>query len=502
MNFPRTSGVLLHPTCLPGPFGIGDMGKSAYEFVDFLAETGQGVWQLMPLGPTGFGDSPYSCFSAFAGNPLLIDPQMLHEQNLLSSSDLEGAPSFPADRVDYGRVIPFKSSLLEKAFATFERDAGAEEKNAWEEFCRNNASWLDDYALFMALKQTRESAWIEWEPDLVKRKPKAVEKASRDLDPLCRAHKFYQYLFFNQWKALKHYANRKGVRIIGDIPVFVAYDSVEVWANPHLFYLDKNHRPTVVAGVPPDYFSKTGQLWGNPLYRWDVMEKEGFSWWLSRFRMNLVLVDVIRLDHFRGFESYWEVPATDDTAVNGHWVKAPGEKLFQTLRTELGEVPIIAEDLGLITPEVEELRDAFGFPGMKVLQFAFAEGPENPYLPHNYSPNCVVYTGTHDNDTSLGWYRATSSEKERDYLRRYMASDGSEIHWDLIRLAFSSVAHTAVIPLQDILGLGGEARMNFPGKPSGNWQWRYTPDQLSQEVRGRLGEMTRVYGRQAKQAGS
>ena len=499
VKFPRAAGILLHPTSLPGRFGMGDMGREAYRFMDLIAETGLGLWQLMPLGPTGFGDSPYACFSAFAGNPLLISPERLREDGLLSESDLAHSPGFPEDRVDFGPVIQFRKELLRRAWCNFKSQATAGQRGDFEDFCRACASWLDDFALFMALKEVHQTVWNVWEKDLVRRKPAALHRAAKKYSDLVQSQKFAQYLFFKQWKALKQYANDLGIRIIGDIPIFVAYDSADVWAHPEFFQLDDDRAPTVVAGVPPDYFSKTGQLWGNPLYKWDVMAHEGFQWWVERFRANLEMLDIIRLDHFRGFEAYWEVLASEKTAINGHWVKAQGDALFRTLHAKIGNVPIIAEDLGVITPPVEELRDAFGFPGMKVLQFAFGDDPDNKYLPHNFIPNCAVYTGTHDNDTTLGWYRHSSTEDERDFVRRYLATDGREIHWDMIRLAFSSVAHTAVVPLQDVLGLGSEARMNYPGKASGNWAWRFREGQLTPDILHRLVELLRLYGRRKKE---
>jgi len=500
LKFLRSAGILMHPTSLPGRCGMGDLGREAYRFVDFLADTGVGLWQLMPLGPTGFGDSPYACFSAFAGNPMLISPELLAEEGLLSPKDIASAPPFPDNHVEYGPVIQFRKQLLAMAWEGFKSGADAALKNAFDEFCRIQALWLDDFALFMALKEIFGLAWNSWDRDLMRRQPDALWRAAQEHAPLVQAQKFTQYLFFKQWKALKQYANRKGVRIIGDIPIFVAYDSADVWAHPELFHLDENRNPNVVAGVPPDYFSQTGQLWGNPLYRWDAMKRDGFRWWVARIRANLEMVDIIRLDHFRGFEAYWEVPAGEKTAVNGRWVKAPGSEFFQTIRGTVGDVPIIAEDLGVITPPVEELRDAFEFPGMKVLQFAFGGDPSDQYLPHNFIPNCVVYSGTHDNDTALGWYWNSATDKERDFVRRYLATDGHEVHWDMLRLAFSSVAHTAIVPLQDVLGLGSEGRMNFPGKPDGNWSWRFLPGKLNGEIRNRLSELIWIYGRRYEAA--
>lgn len=495
-HFLRSSGILLHPTSLPNSFGIGELGREAFCFIDLLENSGQTLWQVMPLGPTGYGDSPYACFSAFAGNPLLISIERLIDEGLLSNQDLQPVPHFPQNCVDFGALIPWKMEILFKAFRRFLGDAQNSQRSDFDQFCSDQASWLDDFALFMALKQIHQSAWKDWPREIIRRKSQALSRAASDHADIILSHKFYQYIFQKQWNDVRQYANRKGVRIIGDIPIFVAFDSADVWAHQDIFHLDETGKSAIVAGVPPDYFSKTGQLWGNPLYRWDVMKNRGFSWWIDRFRKNLELFDIIRLDHFRGFEAYWEVPVDHKTAMNGKWVKAPGYDLFNILKDALGDIPIIAEDLGVITPEVEELRDAFGFPGMKILQFAFGSGPDNPYLPHNYSSNCVVYTGTHDNDTSIGWYRNTSTPKEQDHIRRYIGTDGSEINWDMIRLAFSSVAHSSIAPMQDILGLDGSARMNFPGKPSGNWVWRFDFNQFTESIQKRLKDLTHLYGRE------
>ncbi|MGQ9630570.1 MAG: 4-alpha-glucanotransferase [bacterium] len=506
MGFSRSSGILLHPTSLPGRFGIGDMGDSAYQFVDFLSECYQRIWQILPLGPTGYGDSPYQCFSAFAGNPLLIDLRGLVREGLLSESDLEGAPPFPEDSVDYGPVMEFKMSLLRRSFGNFKARASETPRGEFEGFCRRNSQWLDDYTLFMSLKGINGGAvWNTWDRDIASRRKSAIEHWTGELADEILFYKYLQWQFFKQWTALKRYANEKGIKIVGDIPIFVAYDSADVWSNPDLFYLDEEGRPTVVAGVPPDYFSEAGQLWGNPLYRWDVMAQRGYSWWIDRFKTTLTTVDIVRLDHFRGFEAYWEIPASETTAIKGRWVKGPGDKFFEAVRNALGELPIIAEDLGVITPEVKALRDGFGFPGMKILQFAFGSDAENEYLPHNFTSNCVVYTGTHDNDTVVGWFTGEGTrdstrsqeeiEREREYALKYLGTDGSQINWDFIRLAFASVADTAIVPLQDVLGLGSEARMNLPGSPSGNWRWRFTFDMLTGEIKDRLREMTLIYGR-------
>ena len=502
MEFSRTSGVLLHPTSLPGRFGIGDLGDAAYRWIDFLAETGQTLWQLLPLGFTGAasGNSPYQSLSAFAGSPLLISPERLVARKLLAKADLDQVPQFPSQTVDYGRVSDWKTRLLHRSFEQFKATPASgypadEERAAFQAFTVANAGWLDDFSLFMALKQAHDGRpWNTWEPAIRGRQAPAMKQWSVDLAGTIEEHQYLQYLFFTQWSAVKAYANRHNIKIIGDAPIFVGYDSADVWANPDLFYLDADGSPLAGAGVPPDYFSKTGQLWGNPLYRWEAMAERGYEWWIHRIRVLLTMVDITRIDHFRGFEAYWSVPAGEATAVNGHWIKGPGRDLFVALKRTLGDLPIIAEDLGLITADVIALRDGMAFPGMKVLQFAFSGDPHNEYLPHNYSPNCVVYTGTHDNDTTLGWY-AAAGKKERHFVHRYTGRDGSEIHWDLIRLAFGSTAHVAIVPLQDVLGLGSEARMNTPGQPVGNWAWRCAEDALTPAIRDRLKEVTEVFGR-------
>lgn len=494
MKFERSSGILLHPTSLPGPYGIGDIGPQAFSFVDFVADSGCGLWQVLPLGPTGYGDSPYQCFSAFAGNPYLISPDGLLEDGLLGPLDLTDLPPFPADRVDYGWVIPWKLDLLARAWERFSSTPHHPLQQEFAAFCRQQAAWLDDYALFMALKDAYQGApWTQWPASLRDREPDALESIRQQHAQAVDRYRFYQFIFFRQWKRLRAHANGRGVKIIGDIPIFVAHDSADVWAHPELFYLDKTGRPTVVAGVPPDYFSPTGQLWGNPLYHWEIHKKTGYAWWLARFRATLELVDIIRLDHFRGFAGYWEVPGDAPTAETGRWVPGPGADFFATVREKLGGLPIIAEDLGEITPDVIALRDQFNLPGMKIMQFAFS-GPENPFLPHNFVPNCVAYTGTHDNDTAMGWYH-TAPEHERDYARRYLAVDGSNFAWDLIRAAWRSVAVFAIAPMQDLLSLGSEARMNFPGRPAGNWMWRMPADALRPDIRERLREFNGLYGR-------
>jgi 4-alpha-glucanotransferase len=507
MSFPRASGILLHPTSLPSRFGIGDLGKEADQFADFLASAGQCIWQILPLGPTGYGNSPYQCLSVFAGNPLFISLERLVEDEFLEPADLDDIPSFPKDRVDYDSVIKFKMPLLKKSFETFGRKAARGEREQFEVFCQQNAAWLETYSLFMALKEAHGlAAWNTWEEDIRRCQPKSLERWSKKLAHEIYCHKYQQYQFFKQWSKLKRYCNERGIRLIGDMPLFIALDSVEVWSHPEMFYLDGSDKPTVVAGVPPDYFSKTGQLWGNPLYRWDVMAKDGYAWWIERFRATRDMVDIIRLDHFRGFEKYWEVPSTSTTAMNGRWVSGPGAKLFEAVQKALGTLPIIAEDLGVITPEVDALREQFGFPGMRVLQFTFGSDPKvDDYRSHNYPRNCVVYTGTHDNNTTIGWFRgedvkdSTQSKKEKEREKqvalKYLGTDGHEINWDFIRLALMSPADTAIIPMQDILGLGSEARMNLPGRTEGNWCWRFTSDMLTGEIKVRLKKLTALSGR-------
>ena len=508
MSFPRRSGILLHPTSLPGPYGVGDLGEEAYRFVDFLADAGQHLWQVLPLGPTGYGDSPYQCFSAFAGNTLLVSPDRLVADGLLSREDLADAPSFANDRVDYGGANAFKSALLARAYEKFRRGTGGIElREEFAAFKREHAGWLDDYALYRALKtERREVAWTEWERELVGREPAALKAARERLNEQAGLVKFSQFLFFRQWAELRRYCRERGVSITGAIPIFVAHDSAEVWASPHPFELKEGGRPSVVAGVPPDYFSKTGQLWGNPLYDWGRMKAENFAWWVGRVRAMLGLVDIIRIDHFRGFAAYWEVPGGDPTAERGRWVPAPGREMFAAIRGALGRLPIIAEDLGFITPDVVELRDEFDFPGMRIFQFAFSSDTTNKDLPHNYVRNTVVYTGTHDNDTAVGWFEsepggggsvrsAEQIERERRFCLDYLDSEGREINWDFIRAVLASAADTALVPLQDVLGLGSEARMNTPATMSGNWAWRFTAGALGEELAARLRLLSELYGR-------
>ncbi|MCE9533566.1 MAG: 4-alpha-glucanotransferase [Planctomycetes bacterium] len=492
----RGAGVLLHPTSLPSPYGIGDLGPAAHAWVDTLARARQSWWQILPLGPTGFGDSPYQCFSAFAGNVFLLSPELLIRDGLINAHDVAGH-YFSDEKVEYGRVIPYKLGLLRRAWENFRAGQVPWMREAFSVFCSENREWLDDYALFMALKDARRGAsWTTWPRELMRTSgdSKLIEFTRQELTEEVGLHQFGQYLFFRQWNALREHARARGVRIIGDIPIFVSPDSADVWANPKLFLLDASMRPKVVAGVPPDYFSPTGQLWGNPLYDWKAMRATSYRWWVARLRATMDMVDLVRLDHFRGFCAAWHIPYGEATAVNGRWVPGPGTEMFSFLQKELGGLPLIAEDLGEITPDVNEMRDHFQLPGMKILQFAF-DGPANPFLPHNYSnSNWVVYTGTHDNDTTRGWFH-TLSDHERWFYGRYTCRDGNDISWDLIRMGWSSPAVLAVAPAQDILDYGTDCRMNFPGKPDGNWQWRMNPGAFSDHIVHRLGELTDIYGR-------
>jgi 4-alpha-glucanotransferase len=497
MPFPRSSGILLHPTSFPSRFGIGDLGLEAYRFIDFLRNSSQQFWQVLPLGPTGYGNSPYASYSALAGNPLLISPEKLVEQGLLAEEDFANLPEFHGSKVHYDQVAPIKIKLLKTACENFKHKATPIQQNEFAGFCDSKAYWLEDYALFMALKDSHDQvSWHTWESELAKREPEAIERVRRELTAEIFYHKFTQYEFFRQWSQLKSYANMSGIQIIGDIPIYVAHDSADVWSHPDLFCLDEETgAAALMAGVPPDYFSETGQLWGNPIYNWEESKKQDFKWWIGRFEAMLDYVDVIRVDHFRGFEAYWAVKQGEETAINGEWIKAPGEELFEAIKLKLGKLPVMAEDLGVITPEVEALRDKYEFPGMKILQFAFSADAGNPFLPFNYSQNCIVYTGTHDNDTTISWFNQ-ASDYEKQYLSNYLGCHSPEgIAWDLIRLAMTSVANQAIIPLQDVLGLGGEARMNFPSKAEGNWEWRYQADALTQEVGDRLQTLTKLCGR-------
>lgn len=500
MAFFRASGILLHPTSLPGRFGIGDMGSEAFKFIDFLSASGQTYWQILPLNPTGYGDSPYQCFSTFAGNTLLISPEKLKDEGFLSQYEIDQTHELPAGEVSSAAAQDVKGKLLWKAFERFRASQKEEIRSAYDSFCAENAVWLDDYALFQALRDANEhKAWNEWDESLVKRDESALNKAREELGDQIYAQKFYQYVFFKQWSELRAYANGKDIKVIGDLPIYVSHNSADVWCNPTQFKLNEDGSPAVVAGVPPDFFSATGQLWGNPIYNWDAMRNDEFAWWVERVRFILHTVDITRIDHFRGFEGCWEVPGKDETAENGEWVGVPGRELFETLKEKLGELPFIAEDLGFITPEVEALRDEFGFPGMKILHNAFSD-PKNMDLPHNYIRNCAVYTSTHDNDTTVGWFRTLFGEdglpnQYGQYCLDYLDSDGGEINWDIIRVALASIADTAVVPVQDLLGLGNESRMNLPASTDGNWKWRFHENDLTDEIAARLKKLTEMYGR-------
>jgi 4-alpha-glucanotransferase len=508
MKFSRCSGVLLHVTSLPGRFGIGDLGACAYEFADFLASAGQKLWQVLPLNPTGYGNSPYQCFSAFGGNPLQLSLERLREAGLLSAADLAQGPSFPDERVDYGTVIEFKFRILRRAAEAFFADASHADREEFDRFCEKAEAWLDDFALFMAIKNHHhEVMWTLWDSPLRRRNAQALRDWSRKLKAETEALKYWQFEFFRQWSGLKRYCQERGIRVMGDLPIYVAHDSADVWAHPEMFRLDEDGIPEVVSGVPPDYFSRTGQLWGNPIYRWDKMAADGYQWWVERFRAALGLFDMVRLDHFRGFEAYWEVPAGETTAVRGRWVKGPGEAFFPVLKNAIGELPIVAENLGVITPAVENLRHKFGLPGMSLLQFAFGNDPQGPsFRPHNYARDLVAYTGGHDNDTTLGWWTSSGASdstrtpedvrKEHDLARAYLGlKDDSEIQWAMIRAVMASVADFSIIPLQDVLGLGSEARMNLPGTVSGNWEWRYRAGALTDALCARLRSLTTIYDR-------
>ncbi len=493
----RRAGILLHPTSFPGPGGMGRLGDEAKATIDWLASAGMRAWQILPLGPTGYGDSPYQAFSAFAGNPYLLSLERLAQRGYLTPEDLAHANAHDGtpDRIDYGSVIPHQLQALTVAEARFWRDGHPDDHEAVRAFQTREAHWLDGYATFMALKEAHGGApWSAWPADLRDRNPSALHDAGARHADAIRRHVTWQAWFDEQWSDVRDHAHARGIGIIGDLPIFVAYDSADVWLHRELFDLDERGHPNHVAGVPPDYFSATGQRWGNPLYRWDVMEQEGFAWWRDRLAATLRQVDLVRIDHFRGFESYWEIPAEEPTAVKGAWKPGPGQAFFDALRASFPDLPIIAEDLGVITPDVEALRDANHLPGMKVLQFAFAGDASDPYLPHNYGRNAVVYTGTHDNDTTVGWY-ANAPERERDHVRRYLASDGTHIALDLLRAAYASVADLVIAPLQDVLERPSEARMNLPGSQTGNWGWRATFEDLDVGRAAWLHELAELYGR-------
>jgi len=494
----RGSGILLHITSLPSAYGIGDLGPEAWRWADFLAETKQSIWQILPLNPTDLahGNSPYQSVSAFAGNPLLISPELMVREGFLAQSDVENVPNYPKGRVDYPAVFASKERIFRVAYERFQQEG---KRYEYERFCTENSFWLDDFALFMALRNHFPGkAWTEWPQEVRDRRPGALKSLKDELHDALEKAKFLQYVFFEQWHSLKAFCNHRGIQLFGDIPIYVIHDSVDVWANPELFTLDDEMKPNVVAGVPPDYFSETGQLWGNPIYRWDVLRESGYAWWIRRIEHNARLFDLIRVDHFRGLVGYWVVPAGETNAVNGTWVEAPAEDFLNALLRRFPQLPIIAEDLGVITPDVREIMHRFELPGMKVLLFAFGEDlPTNPYIPHNLPRNCVLYTGTHDNNTVRGWFEREASPEIKERLFRYLGREvpAEDIHWELIRLAMMSVANMVIFPIQDILGLGQEARMNLPATAEGNWQWRLLPDQLTSSIADKLRGMTELYGR-------
>lgn len=495
MKIERSAGILLHPTSLPGDFGIGDLGPSANHFIDFLAHAGQTLWQIFPLGPTGYGDSPYQCFSAFAGNPLLVSPELLLKEGLLNKSELGNVPDNNSHSIDFGPIINYKYDLLQKAFAHFKAKKESF-KHEFDNFCKNNSYWLEDYSLFMAAKQYHGGVtWTQWDQSIAFRKN--IAEWQTKLKDGIDYHKFLQFTFDKQWTNVRRYAHKNGIRIIGDLPIFIAYDSADTWANKELFSVRKDGSLEFVAGVPPDYFSATGQLWGNPLYKWKVMEKDNFKWWKSRISKLLEMVDIIRIDHFRGFDAYWEIPGDAKTAIHGRWVKAPGEKLFNAMKKEFGDIPIIAEDLGVITNSVEELRDKFEFPGIKILQFGLGEDGDKKFLPHNHIKNCVVHTGSHDNETTRGFLESECKKNSGIYewTQKYLNYYGDNMTYELIRTAYASVANIVVIPLQDILNLDNSARMNLPGTLGGNWTWRFTWDQIDQSLAKQYKEMTIAFER-------
>ncbi len=496
MNFPRESGILMHPSSLPSPYGIGDFGEQAFRFVDWLKQAGQRLWQVMPLAPTGFGDSPYSATSAFAGNPMFVSLAWLQGDGLLEESELEPALGFARDFVDFERVTPFRMEMLRKAFERFDQGASENLASDFQDYLENEPAWLDDYAMYVSIKAELGGGWwLDWPLEIRTRQADAMDAYRGRLEREIRFQKFIQFLFQRQWSEVRRYANERGIRMVGDIPIFVALDSADVWANQGEFQFDESTgRPTFVAGVPPDFFSETGQLWGNPTYNWPVMKANGYRWWVERLRATRDMVDIVRIDHFRGFAAAWHVPFGDETAENGHWEIAPGGEVFAAARRELGDFPVIVEDLGLITPDVISLREILGFPGMNVLHFAFDGDPGNAYLPHNHQRNSVTYTATHDNQTTVGWFSGLS-EEDKDHVRRYLGHAVPDPAWDMLRVAWASPANTAIAPMQDILRLGDEARMNTPSTAAGNWSWRMTPEQLDFSLADGLRVLTAAYGR-------
>jgi 4-alpha-glucanotransferase len=499
----RSSGILLHPTSLPGPHGSGDFGSAAYHFVDWLVGAGQKIWQLLPLGGIGPGNSPYMSSSAFAGNLLLIDLEDLHNQGWLDTADID-ASSVEAlsprgsQKIDFAKVVPWRMSRLLLASQRFSLTATTEQLREVSEFKNKHQTWLPDYTLFMTLAdQYGWIDWSDWPKALAQREPAALSEARHKFASQIRFWEFAQWCFYRQWERLRTYANERGIRIVGDAPIFIAYQSAEVWANPHLFLLNENGKPNVVAGVPPDFFSAQGQRWGNPLYKWPAHEEQNYAWWIHRIKHTFEMVDIVRIDHFRGFEDYWEIPASEPTAINGKWIKGPGSELFKAIESALGQLPIIAEDLGIITPEVDALRREFDFPGMRIFHFAFGSESSNAYLPHNFEQNTVVYTGTHDNNTTQGWWLAANTSEKAHVIDYLQLQDDAEqpLHWRLIALACASVADTAIHPMQDVLGFGETARMNLPGEGHGYWEWRFSWDEVAPEHAQMLHKLCHLYGR-------
>ncbi len=485
----------MHVTSLPSRGGIGDLGPVAYEFVDWLASAGQTMWQILPLGPAGYGNSPYSCTSAFAGNVLMISLERLAERGLLKEKDIAMLPD-GGSRVDFDAVREQKMPLLRQAATNFHDSASAEARSRYDVFCRDNGWWLEDYVLFSALRERYgNQSWNTWREEISRRKPKAIEQVRREIAGEMEAERFLQFAFFEQWSSLRSYCKQRNIRIIGDVAIFVCYDSADVWTHPEIFRLKPDLTPEVVAGVPPDAFSETGQRWGNPLYNWEALKSQGYQWWIERMRWAIETCDVVRLDHFRGFEACWEIPADEPTAVNGHWVRGPNRDLFTALQNALGKLPFIAEDLGLITPEVHDLRKELSIPGMKVLQFGFGNRGAHIYLPHQYEPDSVVYTGTHDNDTTLGWWTSSATEEEKRLATAYLGIQGDDVAWPFMRAALTSVANLAVIAVQDVIGLGSEARMNVPSASDGSWTWRLQTGQLTPELAQQLATLVDVCDR-------
>jgi len=493
----RGFGIILHISSLPSPYGIGDLGPAAYQWADFLAQAGAKYWQVLPLNPTRpeYGNCPYNSPSAFAGNTILLSPEFLVRDGFLRPADLKNPPAFPQEKTDYPKVTVWKEKLFKRAYENFKKRP---DRSGYEKFCAENAEWLSDYAFFVSLKAVFPESWNQWSEELRDRQGTVLEKFREQLKEEIEREQFLQYLFFKQWFSLKDYCRGKGIEIIGDIPIYLNYESAEVWSHPDLFKLDQEKKPTMVSGVPPDYFSATGQLWGNPVYNWDRIREAGYDWWIRRIGHNLNFFDYLRLDHFRGFVDYWEVPRGEKTAVNGKWVKGPGKDFFDRLLGRFQNLPLIAEDLGIITDEVRDTIGHYGFPGMKVLLFAFTEDmANNPYAPHNHIPNCILYTGTHDNNTARGWFEAEAGEAEKERFFKCLGRkvDVEEISGELVRMALMSISNVAMIPLQDALGLGQGARMNIPSVADGNWEWRVLPEQLKPELADQLQELAKIYNR-------